>query len=160
MIRSRTLTSTLPPEITHTAFLPLMSTLLYIAAATETAPAPSATILCFSISFRIAEAISSSVTVTTPSTYFWHIANVRSPGCLTAIPSAIVLTEARASVLPTFRAFCMEGAPAACTPYTLQLGLICFTAKATPPIRPPPPMGTRTTSASFTCSIISRPTVP
>ena len=40
-----------------------------IAAATETAPAPSATSFCCSISERMALAISSSLTVTTSSTY-------------------------------------------------------------------------------------------
>ena len=49
--------------------LPFPGTLLNMAAATDTAPAPSATIRWRSINARIAAAISSSVTVTTPSTY-------------------------------------------------------------------------------------------
>ena len=57
------------PDTRQTAFLPFTGTLLNMAAATDTAPAPSATIRWRSINARIAAAISSSVTVTTPSTY-------------------------------------------------------------------------------------------
>ena len=39
----------------------------------------------------------------------------------------------------------------------LQEGLSCLMAKATPEIRPPPPMGTTACSTSGSCSRISRP---
>ena len=103
----------LPPETIHTDFLPLRFALSNIAAASAVAPAPSATVFCFSIRVRIAVAISSSVTVTISSTYFWHISNVRSPGLLTAIPSAIVDTFSSSIGSPCLRDSYMLGAPAA-----------------------------------------------
>ena len=72
MTRLRMFTSMLPPDSTHTAFLPWMGSLSKRAAATGTAPAPSATSFWFSIRDRMAAAISSSLTVTTSSTYFLH----------------------------------------------------------------------------------------
>ena len=101
--RLRILTSILPPETTHTTFLPSMGTLLNIAAATDTAPAPSATSFCCSIKLRIAAAISSSDTVTTSSTYLRHISNVLTPGSFTAIPSAIVETLESLVMCPSCR---------------------------------------------------------
>ena len=71
MTRERVVTSTLPPETKHTVVLE-QSTLPNMQAATVVAPAPSATVFCSSISARMAEAISSSVTVTTSSTYLAH----------------------------------------------------------------------------------------
>ena len=109
-------TSILPPETRQTTFLPFTSTLLNIAAATETAPAPSATSFCCSISARIAVATSSSETVTISSTYCWHNSYVCSPGVLTAIPSAIVFTAGRFSISPSLIEFTIDGAPSAWTP--------------------------------------------
>ena len=65
MTRERMFTSMLPPETMQTTFLPSMGSLWNIAAATLTAPAPSAISFCFSIRARMAAAISSSLTVTT-----------------------------------------------------------------------------------------------
>ena len=64
MTLDRMVTSILPPETKQTIFFPSIGSLLKRAAATETAPAPSATNFCFSISVRIVVEISSSVTVT------------------------------------------------------------------------------------------------
>ena len=92
MMRERVVTSTLPPETRQTVFRPSVFTLPNMQAATGVAPAPSATVFCSSISARMAEAISSSVTVTTSSTYSLQRAKVRSPGRFTAMPSAMVAT--------------------------------------------------------------------
>ena len=93
-------TSIFPPDTRHITFFPLTGTLLNIAAATDTAPAPSEISLCCSIRASIAEEISSSLTVTISSTYFLQNSNVCSPGSLTLIPSAIVATSSRHSILP------------------------------------------------------------
>ena len=69
MTRLRMFTSMLPPETRQTTFLPSMGSLWKSAAATGTAPAPSATSFWFSIRERMAAAVSSSVTVTMSSTY-------------------------------------------------------------------------------------------
>ena len=68
MTRSMILTSILPPETMQTIFLPCSGILLNIAAATDTAPAPSATTFCFSSNVKMEAAISSSVTVKISST--------------------------------------------------------------------------------------------
>ena len=73
MTRDRMFTSMLPPEIRQTVFLPASGSLPNSAAATGVAPAPSATSFWFSISARMAAAISSSLTVTTSSTYWLTI---------------------------------------------------------------------------------------
>ena len=97
MTRERMLTSMLPPEIRQTVFLPATGSLPNSAAATGVAPAPSATSFWFSISARMAAAISSSLTVTISSTYCLMISNVSSPGVLTAMPSAKVSTASSVS---------------------------------------------------------------
>ena len=61
----------------------------------------------------MAEEISSSVTRAMSSTYWLTIWKVRSPGRLTAMPSAMVETEARVPILPSAMAACMLGAPEA-----------------------------------------------
>ena len=160
MIRDRVVTSTLPPDTRHTVFFSDVSTLPNITAATGTAPAPSATVFWPSISARMAEAISSSLTVTISSTYCWHRAKVRSPGFFTAMPSAMVATLRSSVGPPAWRDRYMDAAPAAWTPTIRHSGFSCFTAKATPPMRPPPPMGTTICSTSGNCSRISRPMVP
>ena len=139
----RIVTSILPPETTQTTFLPLTGSLLNITAATETAPAPSAIIFCCSISARIAEEISSSVTVTISSTYFLIYSNGVSPICLTAVPSAIVLTSLNLTSWSSSTAANALAAPSGSTPTILTDGLICFAAQAIPEINPPPPIGTR-----------------
>lgn len=48
----------------------------------------------------MAAAISSSLTVTISSTYFWHISKVRSPGVSTWIPSASVAASFTVVTLP------------------------------------------------------------
>ena len=114
--RERIFTSIFPPEIKHITFFPLMGTLLNMAAATATAPAPSAINLCCSINARIAVEISSSVTDTISSTYCWQRSKVCIPGSFTAIPSAMVRTPSRRSIFPCSIEFNMLGAPLACTP--------------------------------------------
>ncbi len=106
-------TSIFPPLTTHIVFLPFTGTLLYITAATLAAPAPSATTFSFSSRWSIAPHISSSVTVTIPSTYLLHISYVSVPGSFTAIPSAIVDTDGRISRLCVSRLRTMLAAPAA-----------------------------------------------
>ena len=68
MTRDKMVTSMFPPETSHTTFFPATGTLLNIAAATDTAPEPSAINFCSSISAKMAEETSSSVTVAIPST--------------------------------------------------------------------------------------------
>ena len=109
-------TSILPPDTTHTTFLPSTGTLSASTAATDTAPAPSATNFCLSIRVSIAMAISSSDTVTTSSTYLLTNSNVLSPGCLTAIPSANVDTVSSVICFFCFILSNIDGAFAACTP--------------------------------------------
>lgn len=77
--RLKIVTSMFPPETTQIVFFPATGALLNIAAATETAPAPSAISFCCSINASMAAQISSSVTVTIPSTYLLHNSNVCSP---------------------------------------------------------------------------------
>ena len=116
MTRDRMFTSMLPPEIRQTVFLPASGSLPNSAAATGVAPAPSATSFWFSISARMAAAISSSLTVTISSTYWLTMSNVVSPGVLTAMPSAKVTALSSVSYLWSWKACSMLGAPAACTP--------------------------------------------
>ena len=59
-------------------------------AATAAAPAPSTTSFARSVRSTIAWLISSSLTVTIDSSRSPRRLEVSSPGCLTAIPSAIV----------------------------------------------------------------------
>ena len=106
----------MPPETTQTVFLFSIGNLWNIAAATGTAPAPSAINFCFSIKAKIAAAISSSDTQTISSTYFEIISKVFSPGFLTAIPSANVETLSKTSRLLFLKELYIEGAPAAWTP--------------------------------------------
>ena len=80
-------TSILPPDTRQHTFLPLSGNLLKRAAATDTAPAPSEINFCFSISERIAVAVSSSVTVIISSTYFAQRSNVSSPGVFRSLVS-------------------------------------------------------------------------
>lgn len=150
----------MPPDIRQATFFPFIGTLSKSAAATETAPAPSATNFCFSIRASIAVEISSSVTVTISSTYFSHRLNVVCPGVFTAIPSAMVLTERRVQISCSALELIIDGAPAACTPYIFILGFKDLMAKETPLISPPPPMGIITASTSGSSSNISNPIVP
>ena len=113
MTLERIVTSILPPETRHTTFLPFTGTLPNITAATDTAPAPSEISFWCSISERIAEEISSSVTVTISSTYFLQYPNVLTPGSLTLIPSAIVATDSRHSIFPLSIDVTILGAPLA-----------------------------------------------
>ena len=130
---------------------------IFIDAATSYLPPILAGFACAGV---LAAAISSSLTVTTSSTYCWHRAKVRSPGFFTAMPSAMVDTLRSSVGPPAWRDRYMDAAPAAWTPTIRQSGFSCFTAKAMPPMRPPPPMGTTICSTSGSCSRISRPMVP
>ena len=158
--RLKIVTSMLPPLTMQHTFLPAMSTLLNMAAATLTAPAPSAISLCCSIRANMAAHISSSVTLTMSSTYCCTISKVLTPGSFTAMPSAMVSTLVSVSIWLWSTLFSMLGAPCACTPTTRTEGLSALTAKATPLASPPPPMGTNMTSMSGFSFSISIPTVP
>ena len=149
-----------PPDTTATTRLPATSSFPDIIAATAAAPAPSATIFCFSMSARMALATSSSLTSTSSSTYSLTREYVFSPGCFTAMPSAMVETDDRHSIWPLFTELNMLGAPVTCTPYTLTDGLICLTVYAIPEISPPPPTGTTMASILSMSLSISRAIVP
>ena len=69
-------------------------------AATEEAPAPSATILASLAKRKIANFISSSETIAIVSTYFSTILKLSSPGFLTAIPSVKVSAESNSTISP------------------------------------------------------------
>ena len=73
---------------------------------------------------------------------------VSSPGCFTAIPSAIVKPGPPGSV------------PAAWTPTIFTPGSRDFSASAIPAASPPPPTGITTVCTSGTWSAISSPIVP
>ena len=79
---------------------------------------------------------------------------VNSPGVFTAIPSAKVTIGPSGGRSPAY------GAQArTCTPMIRIFGLMCFSASATPPVKPPPPSGTRTIARSAMSSASSRPSV-
>ena len=88
------LASMFPPERSAQAG-PSPATLPARSAATEAAPAPSTVSLQRSLTRRMAPAISASVTVTIASSRPSSRLRVSSPGCLTAMPSAIVLPRRR-----------------------------------------------------------------
>ncbi len=76
------------------------------------------------------------------------------------MPSAIVVTRSRRCAVPAFIDGSRQAAPSACTPTMRTVGARWCRAVAMPEIRPPPPTGTTTVSASGQSSAISRPTVP
>ena len=140
-----------PPERTATTG-PLPPTRSASSAATGAAPAPSTTSFVRSSRRTIAWLISSSLTTTMSSSTSRRIDEVSSPGCLTAIPSAIVKP-------PTSRP--ASGANAAdCTPTSRAFGFAALIASAMPDASPPPPIGMITVSRSGTCSSSSSPIVP
>ena len=159
MTRERVVTSTLPPDTTHTVFFPV-STFPNMHAATGVAPAPSATVFWFSMRESMAAHISSSLTVTISSTYCWHSSKVSLPGVRTRMPSAMVSRSGTVMIFPMRTDSYMEPTAAACTPTTWQEGFRLFTAKAMPEMSPPPPIGQTICSTSCSCSNISRPMVP
>ena len=136
-----------PPE-RRTATGPSPGIRPWRSAATPTAPAPSTTSLTRSSRRTIAVEISSSETATRASSRSSRIPIVSSPGCLTAIPSAIV------KPLPPGRQ------PAAWTPTTRTSGRTAPSASAMPVQSPPPPIGTTTVSTSESWSASSSPSVP
>ena len=87
------LTSTLPPLRTTAVGTGSKYLLRYNAAARAAAPAPSTKVFNLSKATRMAEAISSSLTVKILSTYSKINSVVSFPGLLTAIPSAMVTTD-------------------------------------------------------------------
>ena len=149
-----------PPETTAHVFFPLQSTFPASIAAKGVAPAPSATTLLFSIRNSIAVAISSSVTVTTSSTYCFTSSRVLHPTFFTAIPSAIVGVAHTSQHSPFANASVIDAAFADSTPIILTEGFIDFIAVAIPASIPPPPIGTNTVSISIASSNISSPIVP
>ena len=85
---------------------------------------------------------------------------MRSPGRLTAIPSAIVSTDGAGTGSPR-RSDSGYGAQAATwTPITSTSGRAALTAIAMPEHSPPPPTGTTTRARSGTSSSSSRPSDP
>ena len=120
------------------------STAPLISAATAIAPAPSVTSFARSASRTIASTITSSPTVTMPSSQRSISGRVSSPGRLTAMPSAIV----RALGVSTGSWAAIESAiaaqPSAWTPITSIEGSWSFSAIASPLASPPPPTGTST----------------
>ena len=69
------------------------------------------------------------------------ILNVNSPGFFTDMPSAIVLSPGTDCNLPVSNDFFIAGKPEDCTPITLTLRFLVFTARNTPAASPPPPIG-------------------
>ncbi len=104
--------------------------------------------------------MSSSLTVTTPSTSSRTIPNGTSPGRPTAIPSAMVDIVGRAIGRPAASEAGHAAAPSAWTPITWTSGRSARTAVATPASSPPPPVQTRIVRTSGHCCRISSPTVP
>ncbi len=80
----------LPPQITVPTFLPLKRSGCASSAAIPAAPAPSATIFCFSAKVAIAVSIAVSSTSMISLTKSSMMARVILPGFFTAIPSARV----------------------------------------------------------------------
>ena len=129
-------------------------------AATPTAPAPSTTSFAFSISSTIASATSSSGTTTTSSNHERISESVRSPGRLTAMPSAIVSFDGAATGSPRRSDSGYGAMLSTCTPTISTSGRADFTATAIPDASPPPPTGTTTFARSWTSSSSSNPSVP
>src|SRR3954469_25918571 len=109
--------STLPPDSTAMAG-PVPGILPARRAASVTAPAGSTTALARSSSNSSARLISSSVTVTTSSTYACTWASVSGDGHLTAMPSAIVCISSSRSARPAASDAFIDAAPSASTPTT------------------------------------------
>ena len=99
-----------PPLITRTTFFGRVFHLLDSKAASGAAPAPSATTRFRSINMRIAEAISSSSTVTISSTFLWMMGKVISPTFRSAIPSANVGFTFTSTISFFFREMKADGA--------------------------------------------------
>ncbi len=128
-------------------------------AASGAAHAGSTTSLASSKRSLIASRIASSSTRTTSST---NRSTSENPyGAAWGAPrlSAIVSTASIATGSPASRLCRIESAPRGSTPNTWQPGAICFTAAATPAMRPPPPTGTTTASSNGSCSQSSTPSV-
>ena len=138
--------SMFPPLTTQTTFLSFDRN--FFRPAKDKAPAPSTISLCFSISSNIASNISNSETVTTSSTNSRINSKVRSPGFLTAVPSAMVSTAASSTTSFFAKDSLIQQAPSGSTPIILILGFSIFMANAIPLIKPPPPMGTKISSTS------------
>ena len=152
------ITSMLPP-------LKIDTTRLFFAfnffnAATVSSPEFSTIILWFSTMSRNATISSSSSTVMISSRFFLMYGNIFSPGVLTAVPSAIVLTDGSVVTFPSLKDTCIQFAPAGSTPMTLILGFNSFASVDTPVASPPPPMGTRMYSTSGSSLKISMAIVP
>ena len=114
-------------------------------AATDAAPAPSTTSFVRSSRRTIAWLISSSVTDDdVVEDVVAGCDEVSSPGCFTAMPSAIVKPPTSPPA---------SGANAAvCTPTRRAFGFTALIASAMPEASPPPPIGMITVSRSGTCS--------
>mmetsp|Transcript_23 Transcript_23/g.75 ORF Transcript_23/g.75 Transcript_23/m.75 type:complete len:261 (-) Transcript_23:516-1298(-) len=162
--RPSTLTSMLPPQSGTTTRFPLRSGLSSgppgRRAARPVAPPPSTTIFCPSTSRSTASATSFSSTRTTSSTHRRATAKACGPTCGTARPSASVGSTSAVTGCPARSAAVYEAQRRGSTPTTCTAGLSVLAARAMPAMRPPPPIGTTSTSQSVTCSSISMPSVP
>src|SRR4051812_30867650 len=153
--------STLPP-LSTTHVVPRGAAFVWppSSAATPTAPAPSTTSLAFSMHSTMASATSSSGTTTTSSSQRRTSGSVRSPGRLTAMPSAIVNAEETPTGSPRRSDSANAATVSTCTPTTSTSGRCALIAMATPLDSPPPPTGTTTFARSGTSSSNSSPSVP
>src|SRR6202521_2639998 len=120
-------------------------------AAVVTAPLGSAKMRAENRRCRMACRISCSFTVIIASTYLRMCSKLMGPMLCERSPSHKVLAALSAvmdSILPALRLACASAANSGSTPMIFTVGLDSFRAVAMPLIRPPPPMGTRTTSTS------------
>ena len=140
--------------------LPLTSTLLLRTAASGAAPEVSTTCLQRSSSSRTAEAISSSETVTTRSTYFLIFKGLFARSLYRDTVRDGVNGIRRLCAHRCGKEFAIAGAPSACTPMIWMRGLICLAQAATPEISPPPPAGTKIMSTNGRSRRISSAMVP
>ena len=148
----------MPPHSTSPMVLPAKREGLLSTAASPAAPAPSTTV--FSICNSSATAFSSAGSSTSrmSSTRSAITFEVKSPGTLTAIPSASV-SPPQGRLAPLILSN-IEGNSAACTPTTCMAGLAALATVAMPEISPPPPIGVTMQSISGITSSISSATVP
>ena len=117
------------------------------AAASAGAPAPSASVFSRSSSVRIAEAISSSFDCDDLVDVALHDGEcdlARATHC-DAVGDRRRRLERHRMMLRATASF-IDGSRAVCTPMTRTSGFDSFMAHATPPMSPPPPIGTTTAS--------------
>src|SRR5690554_2407500 len=124
------------------------------------APEGSSTIFSRSNANAIAFRSWSSVTSSTRSTSRRLTPNVSSPGISAPCPSAMVWGTSICTRSPASSERLVSSPAAGSTPIMRMLGNRPFPTVALPAIRPPPPIGTRSSSSSPTSSKSSRAAVP